>query len=88
MLYSMELNGSRKGHMRSIWTFTILRKKSVKKKCRHWNRRKNISQQRMKVLIARLQKQGQISSSWKKKWFDFRKIKRQQKNVPRKQNRN
>lgn len=45
---SMELNGSRKGHMRSIWMFIILRRKSVKRKCRHWNRRKNISLLRMK----------------------------------------
>lgn len=27
----MELNGGRKGHMRSIWTFIILRKKERKK---------------------------------------------------------
>lgn len=43
-----------KGHMRSIWTFIILRKKSVKKKCRYWNRKKNILQQRMKALIVKL----------------------------------
>ena len=45
---SMELNGSRKGHMRNIWMFIILRRKSVKRKCRHWNRRKNILLLRMK----------------------------------------
>lgn len=45
---SMELNGSRKGHMRSILMFIILRRKSVKRKYRHWNRKKNISLLRMK----------------------------------------
>ena len=45
---SAELNGSRKGHMRSILMFIILRRKSVKRKYRHWNRKKNISLLRMK----------------------------------------
>ncbi len=67
-----EQKGTHEEHL-DVYNF---KKKERKKKCRHWNRRKNISQQRMKVLIARLQKQGQISSSWKKKWIDFRKIKR------------
>ena len=45
---NMELNGSRKGHMRNIWMSIILRRKSEKRKYRHWNRRKNISLLRMK----------------------------------------
>ena len=45
---NMELNGNRKVLMRNIWTFIILRKKSVKRKCRLWNRRKNILLLRMK----------------------------------------
>jgi len=44
----IELNGSRKGHMRNIWMFIILRRKNVERKYRHWNRRKNILLLRMK----------------------------------------
>lgn len=31
-----------KMEMKSIWMFTISRKKNAKKKCRNWNRKKNI----------------------------------------------
>lgn len=37
-----------KMEMRNIRIFIILRRKNVKKKYRHWNRRKNISLLRMK----------------------------------------
>ncbi len=39
---NMELNGNRKVHMKSIWMFTISRRKSVRRKCRNWNRKRNI----------------------------------------------
>ena len=39
---NMELNGSRKVHMKSIWMFTISRKKNAKRKCRNCNRKRNI----------------------------------------------
>ncbi|WP_244093053.1 hypothetical protein [Blautia glucerasea] len=45
---NMESNESRRALMRNIWTYIILRRKSVKRKYRHWNRRKNISLLRMK----------------------------------------
>lgn len=37
-----EVYGNRKVHMKSIWMFTISRRKSVRRKCRNWNRKRNI----------------------------------------------
>ena len=37
-----ELNGSRKVHMKSIWMFTISKRKNVRRKCMNWNRKKKI----------------------------------------------
>ena len=43
---SMELNGNRKVHMKSIWMFTISKRKNVRRKCRNWNRKKRKSDSR------------------------------------------
>ena len=50
-VFVLQMNRKFIGHskdMRSIWMFIILRRKNVKRKYRHWNRRKNISLLRMK----------------------------------------